>query len=121
MSSAQDRTVVGALLLAESAWLFAVFSLFGLGLGLGGSPLAWLSGLFILVASFFATRGLQYVVMPAILANVSAMVAGIVVLYLTLGFQISSGVHNGHGHRFRRGLHPFFHHGIHCRLDLFHG
>jgi hypothetical protein len=91
VSSAQDRTVIGALLLAESAWLFAVFSLFGLGLGLGGSPLAWLSGLFILAASFFTTRGLQYVIMPALLANVSAMVAGVVVLYLTLGFQISSG------------------------------
>ena len=91
MSSAQDRTVVGALLPAESAWLFAVFSLFGLGLGLGGSPLAWLSGLFILAASFFVTRGLQHVIMPPILANASAMVAGVVVLYLTLGFQISSG------------------------------
>ena len=91
MNSAQDRTVVGALLLAESAWLYAVFSLIGLGFGLGGSPLAWLAVLFILIAAFLATRGLQYVVMPAIYANVAAMLAGVVVLYVTLGFQISSG------------------------------
>ena len=91
MNSAQDRLVIGALLLAESAWLYAVFSLVGLGFGLGGSPLAFLAGLLILTSSFMVTRGLNTILMPVLYGNVAGMVAGVVVLYLALGFQISSG------------------------------
>ena len=91
MNSAQDRLIVGATLLSESAWLFAVFSMVGLVLGAGRSPLGWLAALAILAASFFVTRTLQLVIMPTMTAYVFQMFAGVVIIYLTLSTQIPFG------------------------------
>ena len=92
MSSAQDRLIAAALLLAESAWLYAIFSLVALGFGLGEGQLGYLAALLIVTSSFFVTRALQHVAMPARYGNAADMLAGIVVLYLILGFQISGGL-----------------------------
>ena len=92
MSSAQDRLIAAALVLAEAAWLYAIVSLVPVGFGLEERQLSFPAALFILVASFFVTRGLQYVAMPSLVGNLIDMAAGVVVLYLTLGFQISGGI-----------------------------
>ena len=94
MSSAQNRFVLWATLLADSAWLYAVFALVGLALGREGSPLGWLAVLAILCFSFLVARGLQFIVMPSVVAYAIQMLAGVIVLYLTLGTQVNAG---GHG------------------------
>ncbi len=83
MSSVQDRLVLGALLLAESAWLYVLFGVAGAALGGDGSPLGWAAVLAILLSAVVLARLLQRVAM----AYVFHMVFGIVVLYLTLGTQ----------------------------------
>ncbi len=89
MSSAQDRFVVFALLIAESAWLFALIGILGLMLGGAGSPLDWLAVLAVLTASMIVARFLQALLMPTIMAYAFQMLAGIVVIYLTIGSQVN--------------------------------
>lgn len=88
MSSAQDRLVVFALLIAESAWIFAFIGVLGLMLGGDGSPLDWLAVLAVLTTSMFVARFLQALLMPTIMAYAFQMLAGIFVIYLTIGSQV---------------------------------
>ena len=92
MSSAQDRLIAAALVLAESAWLYAIISLVPVGFGLAERQLSFPAALFIIVASFFVTRGLQYVAMPSLLGSLADVAAGVVVIYLTLGYQLTGGL-----------------------------
>lgn len=91
MSSAQDKIVTAALLLSESAWLTALFGVVGLMLGEGISPLGWLGVIAILGSSLIVSRTLQMIVMPAITAYALQMIAGVLVVYLTVGSQLTSG------------------------------
>ncbi len=89
MSSAQSRLVVFALLIAESAWLFALIGILGLMLGGAGSPLDWLAVLVVLTTSMVVARFLQALLMPTIMAYAFQMLAGIVIIYLTIGSQVN--------------------------------
>jgi hypothetical protein len=86
---AQDRIITAAVLLAESAWIATVIGIIGLLLGGGGGPLVWLAILAIMSASLLVARGLQLIIMPTITAYAIQMIAGVVVIYLTVGAQIS--------------------------------
>ena len=89
MSSAQNRLVVFALLIAESAWLFALIGILGLMLGGDGSPLHWLAVLAVLTTSMIVARFLQALLMPTIMAYAFQMLAGIVVIYVTIASQVN--------------------------------
>ena len=91
MSLAQNRLVLAASLLSGSAWLYAVFGMAGLAFGLDGSPLGLLAVLAILSFSLVIARSLDAIVMPAVVATLIHVVAGVIVLYLTLGTQVGSG------------------------------
>ena len=90
MSSAQDRLVAAATLLAESAWIFALAGVVGAAFSLGGSPLGWVAVLAVLATSFLVARTLTLIHMPMGLAYAAQMLAGVTTLYLTMGTQVAS-------------------------------
>ena len=92
MNLASDRFVAAASLVTESAWLYAVCGMVGLMFGIGGSPLIWLAVLAILSSSLIVGRALNAIIMPIQVAYATQMVLGVIVLYLALGNQLSSGV-----------------------------
>ena len=91
MSSAQARLVTWAALLAESAWLSALCMLVGLAVGIEAGPLGLLAVLVIMSSSFLVARGLGLVLLPPVVANSLQMIAGVLVVYLTLGTQVDPG------------------------------
>ena len=92
MYSARDRFVVAAILLSESAWLYALIALPGLAARGDGATLSWLAVLAITGSSFMVARGLQFVALPVPASNAIQMLAGAMALYFTLGTQASIGV-----------------------------
>ncbi len=78
------------MLLSDSAWLYAVMVLVGLGSGIGRSPLGWTAIVALLTVSFLTARLLQLILMPAISSYVFQMLTGAVVIFLTLGTQVPS-------------------------------
>lgn len=91
MSLVQDRLVLVAILLSESAWLYGVFGVLGLMFAGGGSPLSWLAVLAVMGASMLVARVLRLIIMPATAAYAVQMVCGVIVLYLTIGTQVALG------------------------------
>ena len=90
MNTVQDRLVTASVLLSDSAWLYAVMVLVGLGSGVGRSPLGWTAIVALLTVSFLTARLLQLILMPAISSYVFQMLTGAVVIFLTLGTQVPS-------------------------------
>lgn len=88
MSSLQDRLVLGALLLEEASWLFALAGVLGLMLGASGSPMAWVAVLALSSASLLVVRFLQYLLLPSLLSYIAQMLVGVVVVYLVIGTQV---------------------------------
>ena len=91
MSYFQARLVAMATLLAESAWIYALFGLFGLAMGLDGSPIGWLAVLVVLVTAFVVTRFLQLIMMPMAVVSAVAVLLGAVTLYMTFATQFGNG------------------------------
>ena len=83
--------MVAALLLSETAWLYAISAMSGIALSIGRTPLGWLAVLGIVVSSYLVARLLLIIGMPAAIAYAVQMVAGVLTLYLTLGTQLISG------------------------------
>ena len=78
------------MLLSESAWLYAMMGLLGLGSGVGGSPLGWTAVVALLVVSFTTARLLRAILMPAVAGYLFQMLTGTVVVFVTLGTQLPS-------------------------------
>ena len=92
MSSLQDRLVLGALLLEEASWLFALAGVIGLMLGAVGSPMTWVAMLAVSFVSLLVVRFLQYLLLPTVAAYVVQMITGVVVVYLVVGTQVEPTV-----------------------------
>ena len=90
MSLAQDRLLIAAIVLTESAWLYAAFGVMGVAFGQGKSPLGWLAVLAIMISSALTTRVLRLIIMPTITAYAFQMAIGVMVLFLTMGTQFTS-------------------------------
>ena len=88
MSSLQDRLVLGALLLEEASWLFALAGVIGLMLGATGSPMTWVAMLAVSLVSLLVVRFLQYLLLPTVAAYVVQMITGVVVVFLVVGTQV---------------------------------
>ena len=85
MPGMQGRLVYGSLLLAESLWLYAVLGVFGVIIGLDGSPTPWIGVFALLAVSFLIARSLQRVLLPIEASQALMMFAGALSIYLTLG------------------------------------
>lgn len=89
VSSAHDRLVAAGLLLAESAWIYALGGLIGVAFGGQGSPLGWLAVLAVMSTAFLTSRVLQLIGGPDARAYLVQMTAGVIVLYLVIASQVT--------------------------------
>ena len=97
MSSAQDRWVLAATAVAESAWLYAAFGVFGLGMGAGegdsavvgaASPLGWPGVLAVLAGGILVSRLLQSVGFTVRLGTVLQLVVGAGLIYVAVAGRV---------------------------------
>lgn len=94
---ARDRLIVAALVVSESAWLYALLGVLGLAMGTDGSPLGWLAVLalmgsgagFARVVSRLAGSGRSSWVVEMAPYVINA-IAGAGAVYLTLSTQVDT-------------------------------
>ena len=91
MSRWQDRLVVWALILSESAWVFVILGAVGAAAGRGGSPMAWPPIVAIMALSLVMTRlgRLRYASLE--ITNLIRTLVGAGVVYVSVGTQVASG------------------------------
>ena len=87
-TNSRDRAVIGALVVAESAWLFALLGIIGVGMGAHGSPLGWLAVLALMAAGALSTRVISALPMGGLLPYVIQIAAGATAIYLTISTQV---------------------------------
>ena len=92
MSSAQDRWVLGAAVLSESAWLFSLVGVLGVWMGRGGSPLSWPAVLTVITVSLVLGRRLPAKFSPLWLGYVTRALFGATAIYLAVGTQVAPGL-----------------------------
>ena len=76
MSSAQDKWVLAAIAVSESAWLYAILGVAALPLQLGSNPLNWFAVLAVLASSLVVSRVLQALIITETMAYVAQLLAG---------------------------------------------
>lgn len=86
-----ERIVLAALVVAESAWVYALLAIIGIGLGGGGSPLGWLAVLSVLAVSATVARMLQTVALPDAVRYATQMALGALVIYLAVASHVAGG------------------------------
>ena len=84
----RDKLVLGALILEEASWLFALFGVLGLALGASGSPMGWIAVVVVSTLSLLVVRFLQFLLLPTIAAYIVQMLAGVLVVYMVVGTQV---------------------------------
>lgn len=87
----RDKAVLGAIVLAESTWLYAGFAIIGALLQKQGSPLGWLAVLLILALGVIAAR-----LIPTDVAAIESLYLGVTVLgamfmYTVVATQVQPG------------------------------
>ncbi len=93
--ASQDRLVIAALVVSESAWIFALLGIIGLALGTDGSPLGWLAVLALMAAAAVVARMLSRLPpgrgdspMADALPYALQAFAGAGAIYLVMGTQV---------------------------------
>ncbi|MDA1189275.1 MAG: DUF4129 domain-containing protein [Chloroflexi bacterium] len=86
-----ERAVLAALVVAESAWLYAAMAVFGVGLGADKTPLGWTGVISLLAVSALVARVLQSIALPMWARYALQMVGGAVTIYLVIATQVSGG------------------------------
>ena len=92
MALSRDRLVRGAMVLSESAWLFAAFGVIGTVVDKGGSPLGWFAVLAIMAISFVLV-----LISPANASAVEVIylvrsLIGAAVIYVAVGAHLGDGL-----------------------------
>ena len=82
---------MAATAILESVWAYAGVAVVGVYSGLDGSPLSWVAAMAVLGISLIVARTLAMVMMPVWLPYLIQMVAGSLVIYLTMASQVQSG------------------------------
>ena len=88
MGEGRSRLILLSVAVAESAWLFALFSVAGVFFGFGGSPLPWLSVFGLLTISIaigFVLGGVDGIEGNEASIAIRQSLGGLVVIYLLLG------------------------------------
>ena len=85
MSPGQERFVIAAALLQESAWLTALFAALSLPIGGGGNPIPWAAAAAIMAASLLLARVMSRVKLPAIAPYAAQMIFGFAAVYIAVG------------------------------------
>ena len=92
MPLSQDRLVLGALVLSESAWLFAAFGVMGTAVDKGGSPLGWFAVLAIMAISLAVGFVAKANVSAIEVAYLVRSLIGAAVIYVAVGAHLGDGL-----------------------------
>ena len=87
--SLQDKLVVAATALSESAWLYLLLGMLGVMLAQNGSPLSLGAVLALVGLSALTARLLQMVLMPPQIAYAVQMIMGVAVIIVAVGTQVN--------------------------------
>ena len=92
--AARDRLVAAALVISESAWVYALLGIVGLALGTRGSPLGWLAVLSLMAAAAILARVLSRLSLgdypgEGLPAQVVQAAAGGLAIYLAVSTQVA--------------------------------
>ena len=92
MTTAKDRALYAALMVAESAWLYVAFALAGLVLQIGGSPLSWLTVTVILAGAMLV--GWLALGLKGDFATLAALQGGVglAVVYTAVAARTGDGI-----------------------------
>ena len=82
---------MAATAILEGVWAYAGVAMLGVITGLGGSPFSWVAAQAVLGVSLVIARTMAMIVMPVWLPYLIQMVAGSLVIYLTIASQVQSG------------------------------
>ncbi len=85
MAEGRSKLILISVAVAESVWLFALFSVLGLIGDLGGSPLPWLSLMALLLISIATGYVLGATEGDEVLIAIRQSLFGLIVIYLLLG------------------------------------
>ncbi len=91
MTSPQDRVVLAAHVVGESAWVFALAGIIGVLAGLDSSPLSWYGIAGLLGLSVALTRMTPRKGQTAELLHLLAAVIGLVVIYALVALHVDPG------------------------------
>ena len=87
----QNRWVLGAATLTDSAWVFAAAALAGFVLEHNASPMSWTAVLTIIASSVVVGRLAPYEVAAVEVVNLVRALIGAVLIYVVIGTQITLG------------------------------
>ena len=82
----QDRVVTLALILSETVWIYAIYSVIGLLAGLDRSPVPWLACLILYGGSLYLSRGFWLFKIRPMISFFTQMFCGAILVYLLVGF-----------------------------------
>jgi hypothetical protein len=86
-----ERIVLAALVVAESAWVYGLLAIIGIGLGGGGAPLSWLAVLSVLAVSAIVAGTLQAIALSDVVRYGVQMTPGALVIYLVVASHVANG------------------------------
>lgn len=92
MNSAQDRWVLGAAVVSESAWLFPLMGVLAAWMGRDGSPLSWPAVLAVMAVSLVFGRRLPAKFTPILVGYAVRGVFAATAVYLAVATQVAPGV-----------------------------
>ena len=90
MSSVQNRLVLIACVIVESVWFYVLIAAFSLVTLQGSIAVVWIAAAVMMLASFAVARTTMMIIMPLWMQYGIQLVAGVIVIYLTLSAYILS-------------------------------
>ena len=88
MTSIQDRVITMSLVMVESIWLYGLFSVLGILLGLSGSPISWISCLIVYGFGLYFSRIISWLRLNNLTSSLLMVFIGFILIYITVGFDV---------------------------------
>ena len=92
MTASQTRLVLWALVVAESAWVFAILGVAGLWMGQDSGPLSWPTIMVLMFVSLYLGRLSPSKVMGPVPETLVRMLFGILFIYVAIAIELSDGL-----------------------------
>ena len=88
MTSIQDRVITMSLVMVESIWLYGLFSVLGILLGLSGSPISWISCLIVYGFGLYFSRIISWLRLNNLTSSLLMVFIGFILIYITVGIDV---------------------------------
>lgn len=88
MTSIQDRVISVSLVLVESIWIYALFSMLGILLGLAGSPISWISCLIVYSCGLYFSRIISWLRLNNLTSSILMVLIGFILIYIAVGIDV---------------------------------